>query len=125
MNQSKSPAITANKLSLYQPVSPASQLSPITRYAICKLLRQFSSNESPALMAFKTKLSENNCAHLDEALRKIYSSELELAQIILQLDNLVYFYTTLNAQTVLYPEQQAQLTQVQHQIFQLFGFSQS
>lgn len=121
----KSLVETVSELSLYQSVSPANQLSPITRYAIGKLLRQFSSHESPELMAFKTQLSQNNCACLDEVLRNLYSDELELAQVILQLDNLVYFYTTLNSQVVLYAEQEAQLAQVQNQIFQLFGFSQS
>lgn len=110
-----------NSSSLH-PITQASQLSPVTRYYICKLLRQISSAESSEFLEFKSKLSFNQCTPLDEILQQRYPDEVELSQISLQLENLVNFYMTLNFQSASNSDSSNQLTQIKQKILQLLGF---
>lgn len=99
------------------------QLSPSTRYYICKLLRQPISCESSELLAFRVKLSEDNCAQLNERLNKLYPDETDLTKAILRLENLIYFSQSISTQFSLYPEYVKQLNSIKLEVFQLLGFS--
>lgn len=99
------------------------QLSPSTRYYICKLLRQPVSCESPELLAFRVKLSEDNCAQLNERLSELYADEAELTKVILRLENLIYFSQSISTQFSLYPEYVKQLNSIKLEVFHLLGFS--
>ncbi len=99
----------------------AYRLSPMARYYICRLLRQIADTESAEFLVDKLKLSSDHCMLPDEILKQNYSDEVELAQVILQLENLVHFYMTFNLQSSHYVESNTQLTQIKQTILQLLG----
>ncbi|MDX2229754.1 MAG: hypothetical protein NW220_08955 [Leptolyngbyaceae cyanobacterium bins.349] len=101
------------------------QLSPTTRYHICKLLRQTLDCESASLLAFKAQLAANNCAQLNTALQDTYPDPSEWFRVMLQLDNLVYLYTTLHPEMTSGLDHTAQLAGIRQQIYQLLGFRAS
>jgi hypothetical protein len=97
-------------------------LSPTARDQICKLLRHSNASESANRLAFKTRLSADQCTHLDKILHKIYPDQAALQQNLLRLDHLVYLHTKLQSKTFLSPGSSIQLHQIEQEIFQLLGF---
>ena len=104
-------------------MSSDAQLSPITRNYICRLLRQVDDWESARLLEFKSHLSADNGARLNDRLAEIYPDPAQLAVIILQLNNLVYFHKEICPQTSLYPEYREQLMYIKQRVFELLGFT--
>lgn len=100
-------------------------LSPITRYSLSKLLRQIANGELPEFLKLKNSLSIERCDFLNEILQQRFSNDLELAQVIPQLENLVYLYTTLSTGASRYIDLTTQQTQVVQEILQLLGFTES
>jgi|GEM_PF-4336868 len=98
------------------------QLSPGNRYYICRLLQQPLSYESPELLKFTARLTEDNCSNLNAHLLNLYPDLTELATVILKLENLVYFYQSVNAQILIYPEYAELLQRFKQEIFRLLGF---
>ncbi|NJO78694.1 MAG: hypothetical protein HC827_09290 [Cyanobacteria bacterium RM1_2_2] len=115
---------TQSTNSHHQLVPQKPRLSPTARYHICKLLRQPSGSDSAKLLEFKAMLSKNNCAQLDGILHEIYADEAKLSQVMIQLDNLTYFYTILNSQYMFYPNSARQMMRIKQEILQLIGFSE-
>lgn len=98
------------------------QLSPSSRYYICKLLRQVPDQDSTHFLEFRKHLSADDCSRLNQALQAVYPDEAELTTIRVQIDNLVYLHRTLQSQLSLYPEYAEQLIQIKEQIFYLLGY---
>jgi hypothetical protein len=119
------PAQSINSQNFHpQRVSQKPQLSPTARYHICKLLRRPSGSDSAKLLELRVGLSQNNGAQLDDILHQIYSDEAKLAQVIIQLENLTYFYTILNSQHMFYPNSTRQMMRIKQEILQLLELNE-
>jgi hypothetical protein len=74
------------------------------------------------LLEFRLKLTENNCAGLDQRILELYPDKAELTKVILRLENLVYFNQLLNTPFSIHSGSVNSDINIRHEIFHLLGF---
>jgi hypothetical protein len=97
------------------------KLSPMTRYYIRKLLKQFSQ-ELRSVVAPGAGLCADSLSDLDAVLNSLYLEATELNTVTQKLENLIYFHQAIQSQNSFHSDYGDKLAELEQQIFWLLGF---